>query len=49
MDQIDKDSVAEIEFQLKWKSSEGGHMDTSLQMVNFWRDILPESDSVCGR
>lgn len=43
MDRIDKDSVAEIEFQLKWKSSEGEHMDTSLQMVNFWRDMLPES------
>ena len=41
MDRIDKDSLAEIEFQLKWRSNEGEHTDSSLQLVNFWRDILP--------
>ena len=41
MNHIDKDSLAEIEFQLQWKSNEANHVDTSLQMINFWRDILP--------
>ena len=41
MDRIDKDSLAEIEFRLKWRSNEGEHTDSSLQLVNFWRDIMP--------
>lgn len=41
MDRIDKDTLADIEFQVKWKSHDAEHTDTSLQLVNFWRDVLP--------
>jgi FKBP-type peptidyl-prolyl cis-trans isomerase 2 len=39
---IDKESLAEIEFRLKWRSREGEHTDAALKTVNFWRDLLPE-------
>ncbi|MGM0787320.1 MAG: methyltransferase domain-containing protein [Thermodesulfobacteriota bacterium] len=39
---IDKNSLADIEFRVKWQSLEGTHVDASLVMVNFWRDLLPE-------
>ncbi|MFP4531651.1 MAG: methyltransferase domain-containing protein [Desulfobacterales bacterium] len=42
MNRIDKDTLADIEFQVKWQSNEAKHTDNSLHMVNFWRDILPE-------
>ena len=42
MNRIDKDTLAEIEFQVKWQSNEAFHTDTSLHLVNFWRDMLPE-------
>ncbi|HMA85673.1 MAG TPA: methyltransferase domain-containing protein [Desulfosalsimonadaceae bacterium] len=41
MNRIDKDTLAEIEFQVKWDSNEAEHTDTSLHLVNFWRDMLP--------
>jgi len=43
MNRIDKDSLTELEFRVKWVSDEGAHTDTSLQLVNFWRDILPDA------
>ncbi|MDZ7833905.1 MAG: methyltransferase domain-containing protein [Desulfobacterales bacterium] len=43
MNRIDKDTLADIEFQVKWQSNEAKHTDTSLHMVNFWRDVLPEA------
>ncbi|PIP39020.1 MAG: hypothetical protein COX19_09440 [Desulfobacterales bacterium CG23_combo_of_CG06-09_8_20_14_all_51_8] len=41
MNYITQDSLAEIEFQLRWKSSEAEHEERLLTKVNFWRDILP--------
>ncbi len=43
MKQIDKDSLAEIEFVLDWQSNEGRHTDSSVKLVNFWRDLLPDA------
>ncbi|MBS3755839.1 MAG: methyltransferase domain-containing protein [Desulfobacterales bacterium] len=40
---IDENSLADIEFRMKWKSAEGVHTDASLIMVNCWRDMLPAS------
>jgi hypothetical protein len=42
MNTINSNSIADIEFKLKWKSTDATHNDSSLVMVNFWRDILPE-------
>ncbi|MFO8111105.1 MAG: hypothetical protein R6T92_01215 [Desulfosalsimonadaceae bacterium] len=47
---INENSLADIEFRVKWKSPDATHTDTTLVMVNFWRDILPEtvSDGLMG-
>lgn len=47
---ITKNSLVDIEFQVKWKSLEGSHIDSLLLMVNFWRDLLPEEvcDTLMG-
>ena len=39
---INESSLADIEFRVKWRSPEGSHTDSSLVMVNFWRDLFPE-------
>lgn len=41
MNRIDRDSLAEIEFQLRWRSRDGEHTDAAVKRVNFWRDWLP--------
>jgi len=41
MDRITKDSLADIEFQLDWKSSDAEHREVQFVKVNAWRDILP--------
>lgn len=47
---INHNSLADIEFRVKWKSLEAAHIDTTLVMINFWRDLLPEviSDALMG-
>jgi FKBP-type peptidyl-prolyl cis-trans isomerase 2 len=47
---IDKNSSAEIEFQVKWESLEGRHTDVSLVMVDFGHDLLHENiyDALMG-
>lgn len=51
MNIITPDSLAEIEFQLRWKSNEADHEERLLTKVNFWRDILPPgfSDQLVGK
>ena len=39
---INDNSLADIEFRMTWKSKDGVHTDTTMVMVNFWRDILPD-------
>ena len=42
MSQIDKDSLATLEFDVKWRSDLGRHRERYLaQNVNFWRDLFP--------
>lgn len=38
---INDNSLADIAFRLTWKSRDAVHTDTTMVMVNFWRDILP--------
>ena len=38
---ITNDSLADIEFQLQWKSNEAEHSENFFTTVNVWRDILP--------
>jgi len=39
----DANSLADIEFQMTWKSDAATHIDTySAQRVNFWRDCFPQ-------
>lgn len=47
---INDNSLADIESKVNWTSREGVHTDTSLVMVNFWRDLLPEAgfDALMG-
>jgi len=43
MDHINSDSIADIYFQLKWKSLYATHTEGyAAQSVNLWRDWLPE-------
>ena len=42
MNIITDDSLADIEFQLRWKSNEAEHNESFFTKVNFWRDILPQ-------
>ena len=43
MDRIDRDSIADVYFQLKWKSLYAEHTEGyAAQNVNLWRDWLPE-------
>lgn len=43
VDRINRDSLATLEFQLKWRSEEARHTEIYLAgKVNFWRDFLPE-------
>ncbi len=39
---IDTDSLAEIEFQLRWEKNGIAYTDTALKMINMWRDFLPQ-------
>lgn len=42
MSRINKDSLATLEFDIKWKSDLGSHRERYLaQNVNFWRDLFP--------
>jgi hypothetical protein len=42
MKTIDKNSLASLEFDLRWQSDKGEHRERYLaQHVNFWRDIIP--------
>ena len=44
METIDLNSVADIVFQLKWRSKEASHTECyAARGVNLWRDWLPES------
>lgn len=43
MNTINPNSLADIEFQMRWISPEAKHTDSSLVMVNFWRDLLPDA------
>jgi len=47
---VHKNSLADIEFRMKWESREASHTDASLVMINFWRDLLPEAvfDALMG-
>ena len=51
MDTIIKDSLADIEFRLNWKSSEAEHEEVLFSKVNVWRDILPPDmgDALMGK
>jgi len=51
MDTITKDSLADIEFQLNWKSSDAEHKEVLFTKVNAWRDILPPGmgDELLGK
>ncbi len=51
MNIITNDSLAEIEFQLRWKSNEADHEERLYTTVNVWRDILPPglSEKLRGR
>ena len=42
MNIITDDSLADIEFQLRWKSNEADHNESFFTKVNLWRDILPQ-------
>ena len=43
MDRINKDSITDVYFQLKWKSRYATHTEGyAAQNVNIWRDWLPE-------
>ena len=41
MNIITEDSLADIEFQIQWKSDEAGHEERFFTRINLWRDILP--------
>ena len=42
MSKIDKESLATLEFDIKWQSDLGSHRERYLaQNVNFWRDLFP--------
>ena len=41
MNIITENSLADIEFQLKWKSNDADHTEKFFTKVNLWRDILP--------
>ncbi|MBA2880542.1 SAM-dependent methyltransferase/FKBP-type peptidyl-prolyl cis-trans isomerase 2 [Desulfosalsimonas propionicica] len=43
MNEINQNSLADIEFQMRWISREAEHTDSTLVMVNFWRDLLPDA------
>ncbi len=51
MNIINDESLADIEFQLKWKSNEAGHEERLFTTVNVWRDILPPGfyDQLVGK
>jgi FKBP-type peptidyl-prolyl cis-trans isomerase 2 len=51
MNIISKESLADVEFQLDWKSPEAVHKDIFHTKVNFWRDMLPSkmADQLIGR
>lgn len=38
---IGKESIANVEFSLKWKSSAALHREVLFKKINFWRDIMP--------
>ena len=40
---IDSDSMADVEFELKYTSADAVHADRFFLPVNLWRDILPEA------
>ena len=43
MNKITRNSMADLEFELTWKSDVGWHREIYLaQKVNFWRDVMPE-------
>jgi FKBP-type peptidyl-prolyl cis-trans isomerase 2 len=46
MERIERDSMADIVFNLKWESEHAHHLEGySARNVNFWRDWLPEQAS----
>ena len=51
MNMITQDSLADIEFQLRWKSNEAVHEERLFTKVNFWRDTLPPglADQLMGK
>lgn len=51
MNLIHPDSIADIEFELKWESRYARHIEKYFSQINFWRDILPEKlkDALVGR
>ena len=52
MDKTDKNNLADIEFELRWKSAHGAHTETYFaQRVNAWRDffVQPVIDALMNR
>ncbi len=51
MKTITKESLAEVEFQLNWKSSYGTHEERLFTTTNLWRDIFPPGfyDQLLGK
>ena len=44
MKKIDQESVANITFEMQWKSSSAIHTEVyEAQGLNIWRDCLPEN------
>lgn len=39
---IGKESIADVEFSLEWKSADAAHKENLFRRINFWRDIIPE-------
>jgi len=51
MKKITNESLAEIEFQLNWNSSETSHEERLFTTINLWRDIFPPGlyDQLLGK